>query len=509
MRRSTWSNRRFAPLLTVAAACLLACDQTEPRGPGALRINATASSQEAAFFQYAVAIDSGTPWTAFVGQPLTIFQTGMSHGPHLITVSGTPASCTGREPRTATIAGDDTVVVTVTIVCPRTTGDVKVNVTTSGPDQDSNGYFVRVNGLTRGFVNSNGSTIITSLAAGSHEVTLSDVASNCTLAAPQSALVTAGTLTNVNLSVTCTAVSVLRFVATASGPDRDPDGYSILVDSVQVGTLLQSQSVNVRVAPGLRNWAATDIQPNCAMAEGNSGSVTLAANDTVTIPLSATCSTIPMGAVGTAVTDPANDTITTSLTGPNPPHDILGVTARYATDWFILVVRFSTPMISNVTADPKALNGFIEFDVDENAATGSTPFSNLFGATANIGVDYSLSFANDSVSTILVRRGVSGPVPIHRVRTRFEGDSVIVQIPITKFGADEGNMAVVMTVGPQDRPTDIAPNTGATLLRVPGASAPMLMAPASAENIVVRKPLLVPPPGQPWWGIGVAAPPRP
>ena len=89
----------------------------------------------------------------------------------------------------------------------RKLGEISVSVSTTGSDQDPDGYSVSVDGTASKTLPTNGSVRYPNVDVGPHTVTLSGVAANCTVDAnPQSATVADKSTTNVQFAVTCAAL---------------------------------------------------------------------------------------------------------------------------------------------------------------------------------------------------------------------------------------------------------------------------------------------------------------
>jgi hypothetical protein len=456
--------------ICAATSLLAACDKTEPRGPGSINVSASSMTLEPALFQFGISVDDGTPVMADVGEPIGFSVHGLAHGKHTVATTTMPSHCGGGGSKDVTLRGDDTARVTFAMACARTTGDVTVTVVTSGPNQDGDGYFVLVDQTVEGFVSSNGSTTIRYLPVGPHIVGLTDVASNCSAGAAQTRTLTAGVVANMTFSVACTALSVVRVVASTSGAEPDPDGYTVVIGGVMSRTPANG-TLTIRAPIGTHTWAIGDATPNCALSGATSGSLTLAVSDTVTLNAQATCTAVGMGTVGATAVDPRADTLNPSAFGKPAAHDIVGMTARYASGWVILVIRFASPVVAPGPGALRGLYGGIDLDVDENPSTGITPFMNEFGGTAVQGVEYSVSFFSTDTATVeVIKVGTTSFVSVGRARATYEADSVIVKLPLNKLNNDDGNMTVTMVFGTEDRPTDFAPNTGVITAHVPGSA---------------------------------------
>jgi hypothetical protein len=486
--------RRASSLAVIALTSLLvaACDSTEPRGPGSIFISSSVESPEPnqQFFQYDIIVDNGSPRTAFVFEPVSYIVNGLAPGAHEVRLGGVPTSCTfGTNPRPVNLRGDDTALVVFAIQCPRTTGDLQVNVSTTGPDPDPNGYLLLLGGLGSTFIPSNFSQVLQFIPAGTYSISLSDVAPNCAAGPAQNITITAGQTSTVAFQVTCTPVAIVKVVVSTTGTEPDADGILVTVGAATGMRVPANGTFHLRVPEGTSNWSLGDLQPNCTLAGASSGSLTVAGGDTATITSTATCAAIGYGDAGTVATDAAADTLPNSSGSTNPSHDLLQATTRYATDWLILVMRFTRPVGTVGSGSPAGLQGVVDFDVDENASTGAPPLINSFGGSASQGSDYRIDFFSSNATSGRLLRAGAGDSTTHLVPLALEGDSVVVKIPLAKLGPDDGRLSITAVFGTVDRPTDIAPNSGVILARpasamVAGMSA--IQAPPP-DNATIRK----------------------
>ena len=453
------------PLPAVLAVGLaIACSSTEPKGPGAISVSATANAVDA-FFEYGIAIDGGTPRRGFTGQTILFTQGGLSQGAHTVSLVDVPPPCTGDEQRSVNLAGDDTAAVIITINCPRSTGDLRVNVQTTGTEPDPNGYFLTFNGQAVDLIGPNGTIDLTFIPPGVYSIGLADVAANCTAPAAQQANITTGQLTTLNFTVTCGPVGVFRFVTSIAGADRDPDGLLVHVDG-DIGTRIPyGATTNVRVATGSRSYALGDVQPNCAVTGPATGTRTFTGGDTLVVTISADCTTFATGTVGSVATDATGDTLNNAGNNPNVAHDVVTVRSRYAPGFLILVIRFGRTVTPYAQSNPGGLVGYVELDIDESSATGQPAFINEWGGSATQGVDFALLLHQmDSVSMTAVRVTIDDAFLAGRVRAVYNADSIVAYLPLNKL-SDDGKLTVTATVGTSDRPTDLVPNTGQILLQ--------------------------------------------
>src|SRR5207248_7659566 len=98
---------------------------------------------------------------------------------------GAPSNCSvsGGPSQTVNVTAGQTATASFTISCVATTGSLTVSTTTTGGTPDPNGYTVSVNGGGGGsqHINTDGSVTFSNLTAGSHTVTLSGIAPNCSV----------------------------------------------------------------------------------------------------------------------------------------------------------------------------------------------------------------------------------------------------------------------------------------------------------------------------------------
>ena len=187
---------------------------------------------------YTVTVTPGTSQPIGVSDSVTF--SGLAPGSHTVALSGVAANCSvsGGNSRSVTVSVGDTTRVAFAVSCtapPPTTGDLTVTTTTGGTGSDPNGYTLSVDGATQPIA-MNDTRTITGLVAGNHSVGLSDVASNCVVSGqnPRTVNVPAGSATQTNFAITCTAPANLpptaaftpscnfldcSFTSTSSDPD--------------------------------------------------------------------------------------------------------------------------------------------------------------------------------------------------------------------------------------------------------------------------------------------------
>lgn len=172
------------------------------------------------------------------------------------------------------------------------------------------------------------------------------------------------------------------------------------------------------------------------------------------------------GVLAFEVTDPAGDTLSPN---PNtepaikpPAVDLLGIRGDFKRDSLILTLTFASPVRPGNAQASNSIGGEIEFDIDDNALTGYGPAdSNLFGASAVLGVDYNVDLFDSFPTQLLILSGFG----MTRAPISYPGNSVVIRIPLRMLGNDDGNFAMVTVVGPYVWASDFFPNSGQLVVR--------------------------------------------
>ena len=186
---------------------------------------------------------------------------------------------------------------------PPTTGDLTVTTSTTGTDLDPDGYTVSLDGTTSQPIPSNSSGVtFASVPAGSHSVTLSGVASNCSVSGGTShdVNITAGQPNSTAFSVTCTAIppttGSITVTTSTTGSDLDSDGYTVTVDAGNSQSIPTNSSGGVtfnNLSAGNHPVELSGVASNCSVTGGASHTVTVIAGQTISHTFSVSCTAIP------------------------------------------------------------------------------------------------------------------------------------------------------------------------------------------------------------------------
>ena len=203
------------------------------------------------------------------------------------------------------------------VLVPPTSGTLEVTTSTSGVEQDANGYSVQLDGGPAEAIEIAATLTTQEVPPGSHTVALGDISANCTVTGdnPRTVTITAGETTTVTFAVACTATTgSLRVTSVTSGPSSDADGYTTTVDGADRGTLPASGEAAVDgLSPGSHAVGLSGVAGNCQVQGDNPRSITIVVGASVTAAFEVVC-TAPPSVSGTLK-------ITTATGGPDQDQD--------------------------------------------------------------------------------------------------------------------------------------------------------------------------------------------
>jgi hypothetical protein len=304
---------------TASAAFSVSCTAL----PGDLTVSTSTSGGTPDPDGYTVTLDGG-PSQAIVPNGSTTF-TGLTAGSHTVVLSGIASNCTvsGGTSRTVNVPAGGTGTASYSISCPTPpppTGNLTVTTNTTGGTPDPDGYTVSVSGGGSQPIDPDGSVTFSDLATGSHTVTLSGIASNCTVSGGTSRTVTVteGGTASVGYSIDCPTppppTGDLTVNTSTSGGTPDPDGYTVSVSGGGSQSIPIDGSVTFTgLAAGSHTVTLSGIAANCTVSGGTSRTVTVTEGGTASVSYSIDCPTPP---------PPTGDlTVNTSTSGGTPDPD--------------------------------------------------------------------------------------------------------------------------------------------------------------------------------------------
>jgi hypothetical protein len=197
--------------LTAPALCLaflVACNSDSTgNGAGSLHVRVTPPSSPLDGDGFDIRVDNGSPRPVPAEGELAL--EGMLPGEHTVELTDVELPCevTSENPQTVTVVAGDDVTASFTVVCEHT-GFIQVRAQTTGEDLDPNGYFLDVDGAEAPVIEANGTATL-AVDAGDHQVTISDIAANCTAqgeGATHNVTVIANQTAHTTFDVVCTAL---------------------------------------------------------------------------------------------------------------------------------------------------------------------------------------------------------------------------------------------------------------------------------------------------------------
>ena len=172
------------------------------------------------------------------------------------------------------------------------TGTLVVSTSTVGDDPDPDGYVLTVDDANPFDLNPTGTREV-DLPSGQHTLRLLGVADHCTVTpgTPVEVDISAGTRTPATFEVTCPATGA-RITTATTGQDPDPDGYGVVVDGTDRGTIPSNGTMLIRLDPGSRTISLVGLASNCAIEGSPAHTVTIVTAEVATIYFVVVCTAL-------------------------------------------------------------------------------------------------------------------------------------------------------------------------------------------------------------------------
>ena len=167
-----------------------------------------------------------------------------------------------------------------------------------------------------------------------------------------------------------------------------------------------------------------------------------------------------------SIVDPVGDTF--GLAGTTQ-WDITGLTITRETDGITVRIDFNNDLALPVPGDPNALVGLVEFDLDQNFATGKLGILDQLrkdGGSTGMGVDAGINISTITADSTVTVYDMGGN-PTGRAKVAIGGRRLTIRVPSALIGNDDGYLDAAVIVGNGKSPTDFAPQTGHLSLNPP------------------------------------------
>lgn len=293
-RASTRWLRRLASVVPgVLIAVHLSCgDATGPPTDSAdIRISLVTSGGDLDLDGYMVTLDGVEQGPIGINDEMTLADVAL--GRHAIGLEGVAANCEilQTHPRIVMVVAGQEPSVRFNVTC-RTTG-VAVIVDQTGADPDEDGFTVAVDGSPEQPITPGVTHLVSRLEPGAHTVSIGGVAGNCAVdgGAARTAMVTTSTVTPLEFTVTCQAVTgAIEVLVLTSGEDLDSDGYRARVDGGASHVVPVNGGVVIaKLAPGQRTVRLEQIASNCLVPGAAERQAVVAAGATTRVTFHLTC----------------------------------------------------------------------------------------------------------------------------------------------------------------------------------------------------------------------------
>jgi Tol biopolymer transport system component len=169
-------------------------------------------------------------------------------------------------------------------------GTIRIVTETSGGDPDLDGYMVVLDANANQALPVNGSIYINGIIAGTHTVSLADVAENCTVSGDhqRSLNVSDGQSVDVTFEVVCVATAIA--VTTHTTGSEHPNTYQLTVNGGPPRPLDANNSLVVsRLQAGTYTVALSIPSDNCTIAGGKVKTVEVSARTITPVTFEITC----------------------------------------------------------------------------------------------------------------------------------------------------------------------------------------------------------------------------
>lgn len=159
----------------------------------------------------------------------------------------------------------------------------------------------------------------------------------------------------------------------------------------------------------------------------------------------------------------SGDTINPAASPTGRATDLVGVSGQVDAVYVVITLTFAQPVQPWSSGAATALDGFVDFDMDENPATGIPGAVDEYGGTSGVGAEAYLSLRDNGQHELAVVH-VSGST-VHAVSAIYTGSTVTARIRrehLASFNVPPSErFRISAVVGNRDRPaTDFAPNSG-------------------------------------------------
>ncbi|HSH76586.1 MAG TPA: hypothetical protein VLA09_12930 [Longimicrobiales bacterium] len=303
-------KRALVPVL-VALACAQ-CEALPHELRQLLGVQVTTTGDAPDPDGYVAVVDGDPALSKAVATNGSVTFEGLAAGAHWVKLSGLADNCDvvdGPRVRTVTVTADGVVQVAFRVNCeapPVRWGSLLVEVRTTGPDPDLDGYTISLDDLVTRTVGPNGAVTFERLAVRDHTVELGGIVERCTVqgATRRTVSVDEGLTTQVTFVIDCRdgpppqpGWVVVQAITTGSGSTGGV--YTVAVDGSAASTKSVSANGSVvfeDVAPGEHTVLLRGLPTGCTLTVPNPQAVTVPAGGVVDVVFTVSCAS-PSGSL--------------------------------------------------------------------------------------------------------------------------------------------------------------------------------------------------------------------
>jgi hypothetical protein len=167
-----------------------------------------------------------------------------------------------------------------------------------------------------------------------------------------------------------------------------------------------------------------------------------------------------------SIGDPLGDTF--GLTGTKQ-WDVSALTVAREAGGIVVHLDMANDVGLPLPADPSALVGLVEFDLDQDQTTGKLGIVDQLrtdGGSTGMGIEAVANLSTIAPDSTLVVYDASGN-PAGRAKVEFGVRRLTIHVPASLLANDDGFVDVAVIVGNGRSPTDLAPQSGHLSLQPP------------------------------------------
>lgn len=285
-------RRSFVRVMALAILLSACGDDTTAPKPATLAIRVATSGDDADADGYQVLIPGMPARTVSANDSIDLAP--FPPGEYEVELYGAANNCAVQDnPRRITVGNSGEAKVGFVVTCRSRADALRVNVTTSGTDQDFNGYTVTVAGYETRVAGRISATIFRDLPPAGVTVSLGGVNPNCAIeggAVRQLTIPATGTGV-VNFSIVCSSnVGTLIVRTITTGSDIDPDGYFVFAPGVERRAIATTTTATISsVRAGTQAIRLGAVAQNCTVEGGESRNVAVSFGGTVEVEFRVAC----------------------------------------------------------------------------------------------------------------------------------------------------------------------------------------------------------------------------